>query len=456
MKTFRVLSAVAGLLGAGVLLSACDKIPGLNPKFGNFGGGQEQQTQTPPAFDPKATKFGIRWFPTHVHFGPDGDTLLVSLCHVSRSGFCRIGKYSISRNHWDILPFEENRTYWEPIYSRDGQWIAYSSAPCQAEMLCDSNESKLFRTTPDGSKTELVAETVASHPSFSIDGKKLIYWRQNIIQRPDQPKFAAGMNLYQLDWETKKETALTDFILFPGEQRSRPFFLPGGEKFVFSLDPYAFRKQDYEMASKSSGPHPPYSFFIGSMTNIPIGPNNYKTLEAYAKKETEGDEMLDMDREGRILYKGHLGDKKKEGNPVALALRPRDPTYQGIPSESAGATGEGREQRYPYEKLTEEQFRQGEGARLWLKEVIESYQNRTGEGKALFLRKPGANARDEAAIDIDWQCAASLSPDGSRLAFIWDHCALVGTRTALGLINRDQPMKDIQFINWPKIDLTDK
>ncbi|MRR51469.1 MAG: hypothetical protein EG825_11240 [Rhodocyclaceae bacterium] len=167
MKTFRVLAAVAALLGASVLLTACDNNPGPSTKFGNSSGEQQQLPKGVEPFDPKATKFGIRWFPTHVHFGPDGDTLLVSLCHVSRAGFCRIGKYSISRNHWDILPFDENRTYWEPIYSRDGQWIVYSSAPCQAEMLCDSNESKLFRTTPDGSKTELVAETVASHPSFS-------------------------------------------------------------------------------------------------------------------------------------------------------------------------------------------------------------------------------------------------------------------------------------------------
>ncbi|MRR51468.1 MAG: hypothetical protein EG825_11235 [Rhodocyclaceae bacterium] len=260
------------------------------------------------------------------------------------------------------------------------------------------------------------------------------------------------MNLYQLDWETKKETALTDFILFPGEQRSRPFFLPGGEKFVFSLDPYAFRKQDYEMASKSSGPHPPYSFFIGSMTNIPIGPNNYKTLEAYAKKETEGDEMLDMDREGRILYWGNLGEKKKEGNPVALALRPRDPTYKGTGYEPSGLTMEEEERRYPYAKLTEEQLRQGDGAQLGLKETLEGNAYRGGIGQALFLRKPGASSPDEAAFDSGG-CSTSISPDGSRIAFLGGHCALASTQTSISLIGRDQRMKDIQFIDWPKLDL---
>jgi len=446
LKRFKSLAVIAALLGATVLLSACDKIPGLNPKFGNFGGGQQKLPKGVEPFDPKATKFGIRWFPTHVHFGPDGDTLLVSLCHVSRSEFCRIGKYSVSRNHWDILPFEENRTYVTPVFSPDGQWIVYSGAPCKTGALCDARDFQLFRTTPDGAKTELLADTVALYPSFAHNGKKLIYWRWNIIKQPGEPKFAGAIELYQLEWETKKETALTNLIIMPGDQWGRPFFLPDGEKFVFTMNPYVVRNLDYEAASKAKTA-PTENVFIGSMANAPIDRNNYKTLEAYT-----GYEMLDMDREGRILYWGDLGEKKKGGNPVALALRLRDPNYKGTGYEP-GLIGEEKDRRYPYAKLTDEQLRRGEGTAIYLTETLESNGVRAGEDRALFLRKPGLSHQDEAGFDIVSSCSGSVSPNGKRLAFIWVNCALVNSQHGLGLINRDQPMKDIQFIDWPRLDL---
>lgn len=442
MKTLRGLAAIAALLCLAVLLIIL-----VRPEFQTHLPQQARNLLTaarklgaPPEFDFDATQFGIRWFPTHVHFGPDGDTLLVDLCHVNRRSFCRIGKYSISRNQWDILPFEAGRTYLKAIFSPDGQWIVYTSAPCDDMARCNGRDFQMFRMAADGSKSQLLADTVALYPSFAHNGKKLIYWRWRVSKDPRYPKLLGGIDLYQLDWETRKEAPLTALSITAGLEYGRPFFTPDGEKFVFAASPMIFpNKPD----------RPKGRFFVGSMANAPIDDKNYMTIEA-VDFGING-EMMDIDKEGRVLYRGYQGSASKEVNPVIRAIRPRDPK---LPAFSDDPHGDARDKRYPYAKLSEEQSRRGDGARLLLKERIEEYTYRGGNGGAFLLRPAQQSSRDEAGFDLDSACAASLSPDGLRLAFVWVNCGIASERSALGLIGRGQAMKDIQFIDWPRLNLT--
>jgi len=438
IKPILYVVAVLALLLAAALIFESHVSRLLHPRFGNYLGAIKK-LGAPPEFDFDATQFGIRWFPTHVHFGPDGDTLLADLCHVNRSSFCRIGKYSISRNQWTILPFDAGRTYLKAIFSPDRQWIVYASAPCDDMARCNAPDFQLFRMATDGSKSELLADTVALYPSFAHNGKKLIYWRWRVSKDPRYPKLLGGIDLYQLDWETRKEAPLTALSITAGLEYGRPFFTPDGEKFVFAASPMIFpNKPD----------RPKGRFFVGSMANAPIDDKNYMTIEA-VDFGING-EMMDIDKEGRVLYRGYQGSASKEVNPVIRAIRPRDPK---LPAFSDDPIGDARDKRYPYAKLSEEQSRRGDGARLLLKERIEEYTYRGGNGGAFLLRPARQSSRDEAGFDLDEACAASLSPDGLRLAFVWENCGIASERSALGLIGRGQAMKDIQFIDWPRLDL---
>lgn len=51
-----------------------------------FLGASGQGLAADERFDRHGTEWGLRWFPTHVHFGPDNDTLLVGLGHLERIG----------------------------------------------------------------------------------------------------------------------------------------------------------------------------------------------------------------------------------------------------------------------------------------------------------------------------------------------------------------------------------
>ena len=57
------------------------------------------------------------------------------------------------------------------------KWIVFSTGPCDEQYRCSIGDYVLARMPVDGSRTEVVADTVAREPSFAPDGKKLVYWK---------------------------------------------------------------------------------------------------------------------------------------------------------------------------------------------------------------------------------------------------------------------------------------
>lgn len=421
--------------------------------------------QQPEKFDPQATYFGMRWFPTHVDFGPDNDTLLVSLCHVWRPEYCRIGKLRISDRHWDILPFEEKRTYREPIFSPDGKWIVYSGAPCNKNARCEGRGFQLFRTTPDGGRTELLANSSAFHPAFSADGRKLIYWKW--VAPPD-PKGTGAVDLYQLEVATGKETALTQ-IAFMGEDLGKVFFTPDGKRFVF--DAAVMQKWSVDFVSCTKPPvfppkdpkarmewyrHGPGLFgygydgvrmFSASMEQIPLNKDNCADWQVLWSGEGSV-HPLAMDRQGRVLYHADLVAKKRQGNPVALAIGKPEPGYT-----FHLLTYDEEDKRYPFRQLTDEQIRRGEGTVMMIRKAVESNAYRGGNGVAFFLRKPMSDARDEAAFDAGGACSDSISPDGKRLAYVTGICGYPTNDKGLCVIGVGERMAQTTILNWPRLEL---
>lgn len=454
MKKYPFLVALSILLVVGAI--AIIYVQKFNPENGNIGTGLQNnnRSQTPANFngiDLQATQYGIRWFPTHVHFGPDGDTLLVSLCHVKSSKLCRIGKYSIAKKHWDILPFDDNKTYLEPVFSPDGQWIVATMAGVK-DAKPTAHDLRLVKMKPDGTAVQdLISAGVepamnegipkyqhvlagsdiqATGATFSHNGKRLIYWRQFNLREQHAPSFPV---LYLMDWETGKETVLVGRDPFLSFHHYRPFLTPDGERFVFtgSFSGHAVDPSEQEFVWKNST-------FAASVNDAPITKGSLeKKLDPLNHRVA-----MDMDRQGRVLYVGSLGRKKKEGNPVALSIRPVNPDYKDRDT-------------VPYPRLTEEEYRSGEGLRMFFNRYLNDSAYQKGEGSALFLRKPNADAKDEAVFDLNANInndSASLSPDSQTLAFIWSGKS-AGPDQGIGLLRQGEPMRNTRFLDWPKLDL---
>jgi len=446
MKMFKSLALIAALLGASVLLSACDKFPGQYAKFGNYGGGPRPKSPA-DRFQPDMVKAGMRWFPAHVDFGPDGDTLLVSLCHVQRNDLCRIGKYSITKKTWEILPFEEQRTYLTPIFSPDGQWIVATTVSTNEERLLDYRDYRLVKMRPDGSGMESVKsvdsywdEIPGFRPSFSADGKKLIYWRRHDVGSRVKHEFTET-DLFMVDWGTGKETRLTQ-LGFLGQEGGRPYLTPNGEQFLFSGALYAMYPSEFTKHN---------ALMIASVKDAPITGKDLGTKATWPWEDARPRDMDGMDRQGRVLYFCGLGAKKRAGNAVALSIRPREPDFKPTPRPR---TANDMERKNPFAELTEEQIRRGDGARLKQKLNMESDEYRSGEGSAAFLRRPLPNSKDEVVFD-GGSSISSPSPDGSLLAFITGTFPPAADETTgVGLIPAGKPRKDTEYIDWPRLDLT--
>ncbi|MRR50905.1 MAG: hypothetical protein EG825_08310 [Rhodocyclaceae bacterium] len=410
--------------------------------------------------DPGVTKFGVRWVPRSVSFGNDNDTLLVDLCHVSGHDLCRIGWYSISKNEWRIVPYEENKSYSYPMLSPDGEWIVAGVIPCK-DYYCgvSQGESQLCRMRTDGSDREILAVTRITRATFSPDGTRLLYSRS-----PDgKARLAYKEELHVLDWRNKSDQVVTTLEGFLGQIGGRPYLLAKNRKVIFGTADNAWTRD-----SKMPPPSPPFNkpgLFIGSMEDIPISPTNYQTLQ-----RLDIHRVLDVDREGRILYVDELQKVQQAGSSVARAIRTPNSAYKwaerGPPSYIDPKTGEAFErvwdpQKDPHHyyehyvaKLSDEEYRRGVALDRALQRAIQGTDYQLGKGYAIFLRKPLADAKDvEAVFDLSWGIEeAALSPDGEQIAFV--HGSILGGGdVGIGILNKNDPMKKVKFIDWPKLTL---
>jgi hypothetical protein len=383
-----------------VLLSGCALDLGQGGRFGAYGGPPQQKSETAePAFSVDDISFGVRWFPTHVRYAPDSSHILVSLCHTLRPELCRIGKYFVASNEWEILPFEDKRTYRWPVYSPDGKEIAVSTGACDEQYRCDLYQHVLARMRPDGSRMEVVADITAKEMSFSPDGRKLIYWRLGGMG-PKGRRHEFG-NIYEMDWATGKERALTE-LMFPGNSRGRALFVEDGEAFVFFAQSGDGRFKGLHLVKVKDAPvintatwklHLLWPYYDESRFNV------------------VAEQPFDTSTDGRLLFKGSFGWRQKAKQPAALNILPLRDKYAN-PDDAALAR----------------------------------------MGAPLFLRQPRSDAADELAFKADKPYDAALAPDLTRVAF------LVGSPDSYHPTNKGLAIVeqgDVQpiYVVWPKLEL---
>lgn len=407
MKTLDTLGVVLCLA-----LGGCAADLGQNARYGNFGGPPRPQ-QGESSFSLDQADRGASWFPNHVRFAPDGKQLLVSLCHVYRSDFCRVGKYYIDEKRWEILPHDPNRTYRWPTYSPDGQWIVVSTAPCNAHYRCSMLDYKLAKMPPDGSQLIKIADSSAEHATFSGNGKKLIYWKLVGLGLPTY-------DVFEMDWATGKERALTDFH-FNGLKMGWPYFLPDGERFVFSAQVKDALRWIYlpnkllpeRHASDGTpfdrtGPNKDVIIYAADVKDAPIGHDNFLKLTFLWPGEGRHS-LEDVSRNGRVLYISSLSDNR---HPATNSL---------------------------YDQRREE-----------YRKIIGTNRKPTSLSAA-FLRRPEEGAPVDEVLDVRYANEPSLSWDGRRLAYIQGALSSISPDHRLAIFGiADQ---SLEFIDWPRLEL---
>ncbi len=160
---------------------------------------------------------------------------------------------------WAIYEFSSGRAYDfdvlnnatknaindSPSYSRDGKLITFVAG--------QENHRNIFVMNADGSNVrqlthdynenpkadgkDVVAMRLNATPSFSPDGKRIIFKRSGVKrQKPEysyDPLLPSRWDIYEIEIETGKERRLTNYEFY---LISQPFYHPDGKRFIFSAE----------------------------------------------------------------------------------------------------------------------------------------------------------------------------------------------------------------------------
>jgi Tol biopolymer transport system component len=211
-----------------------------------------------------------RWVPHQARFSPDGSHLLVNVCEAFNQTYCRIWRYGLADGKWTALPFDKDRTYKWPSYSPDGKRIVFSTRFCP-DRNCDLRGMRLAVMNADGTELKPVSGSVAPRimPSFSPDGRRLIYWKIDDVMQTPRQMFGL-YDVYETDLETATERRLTGFTatgVFSG-----PKYWRDGKRFMFSARDFLRLDASSQEVSPQRA-FPAYAKKFGSNFIIVLEPN---------------------------------------------------------------------------------------------------------------------------------------------------------------------------------------
>ncbi len=168
-------------------------------------------------------------------FSPDASRLSLTYC-TSQPPACRFGLLGLGDGAFaEIIPKDQDQVYEPGGFSPDGKKLAVtvrrnSEAGRFAQIgILDIDTQSLAVLTKSPS--------FKSSPSFSHDGKKIIFSQANRERESGKTRFS-GWDVYELKIDGAKQHRLTSLEFF---QITPPAYLPDDQRFIFSGDgPHAY------------------------------------------------------------------------------------------------------------------------------------------------------------------------------------------------------------------------
>jgi hypothetical protein len=182
-------------------------------------------------------EYAVRWYPKSVRFSPDDKQLIVSLCHFYHA-YCKIGKYWIQENRWEIIAATAGVSMKWPEYSPDGKSIVFGRADCPNTPLCHLNPLRLAIMNADGSDAKDIGPTDVVAPTFSSDGKRVMYWRVQGSGKLSSGRNIGSWGIFEFNLEAVDagiaEKKLTDEPF--KDIQSAPRYVSLNDRILFTAD----------------------------------------------------------------------------------------------------------------------------------------------------------------------------------------------------------------------------
>lgn len=150
----------------------------------------------------------------------------------------KLGTYDISTGRINLIHVPlENKINYTPYFSPDGKEIVFSGARERDYgeniyiMNSDGSGLRQITNNPKGKSNNI---QYASSPSFSPDGKRIIFLRSHRERKRAYPlggEMYSDWDIYELDIETAVERRLTNYNFY---ETSWPYYMADGKRFIFS------------------------------------------------------------------------------------------------------------------------------------------------------------------------------------------------------------------------------
>jgi len=251
-----------------------------------------------------------------IQFSNDSDKLLFRYrCGGPNPDFWAVYEFSSGRAYdLDVLhKATKNAINDSPSYSRDGKLITFVAGEDSHRniFVMNADGSNVRQLTHDYNEnpkevgSNVVTMRLNASPSFSPDGKRIIFKRSGVKrQKPEQfgdPMLPSRWDIYEIEVETGKERRLTNYEFY---LISQPFYLPDGKRFIFSSN-LSINASQTESGVEEKARHKYWDKNKENTIFIMDGQNN--ALIPVLKKGRHSDEPRFV-REGVIVFRSDVTD----------------------------------------------------------------------------------------------------------------------------------------------------
>lgn len=163
-------------------------------------------------------------------FSPDGNKLYLDYCDTTRH--CNIGQFDLLTQKASLfVPEGTQDAIASPSSSDDGKQLAIVIK--EVANNYDTSQIGILDLVTHTYRAVTKSSTFKEWPSFSHDGKKIIYAQSNRKRKSGKTRFSEW-DIYEMELATGAERRLTNFCFFLID---RPQYMRDNKRFVFSGEP---------------------------------------------------------------------------------------------------------------------------------------------------------------------------------------------------------------------------
>jgi Tol biopolymer transport system component len=165
----------------------------------------------------------------HPRFSPTNDKLVFNYCR--KTVPCTIGLYDLTTGSLSYYQAPQNEIWSDANFSPDGTKLAFIIIPIIDNKRDLTGQVAIMNRDGSGVLKLTNSPTFKASPSFSLDGKRIIYARANKRREEGAKTPVSAYDVYEVDSNAGSERRLTNLELY---EMSAPFYFPDGKRFIFA------------------------------------------------------------------------------------------------------------------------------------------------------------------------------------------------------------------------------